>query len=232
MSPVVAFPLAGFVPLSTCDWEGKLVSTLFSQGCPMACVFCHNPSLIDPRGIPTVEWETVRKHLTSRRGLLDGVVFSGGEPTMHLGLVDRALEVKEMGYAVGVHTAGSFPQRIQGLVGERAIDWVGFDIKAGWSRYSDVTVSSVSKDKVLTSLDALLEANVSVEIRTTVHPDFFNMSDSEDIIALLTTKGINEWILQPARSVENGAQFNEVPEAWLDKMRALGNDSGITVRVR
>lgn len=230
--PVPSFPLAGFVPLSTCDWEGKLVSTLFSQGCPMACVFCHNPSLIDPRGIPTVEWETVRKHLVSRRGLLDGVVFSGGEPTMHLGLVDRALEVKDMGYSVGVHTAGSFPQRIQALVSQNVLDWVGFDIKAGWSRYGAVTASNVSKDKVLASLDTLLGAGVSVEIRSTVHPDFFGMEDAEDIVTLLAEKSINEWVLQPARSVDNGAQFDDVPALWLEDICQLGELSGIEVRVR
>lgn len=179
-----------------------------------------------------MEWETVRKHLVSRRGLLDGVVFSGGEPTMHLGLVDRALESKDMGYLVGVHTAGSFPQRIQALVSQNVLDWVGFDIKSGWSRYGAVTASNVSKDKVLASLDILLNAEVSVEIRSTVHPDFFCVEDAEEIVMLLAEKNINEWVLQPARSVDNGAQFDDVPALWLEDIRQLGELSGIKVRVR
>src|SRR3954447_23836555 len=73
--------VAGLTPLSTCDWPGQLVATVFLQGCPLACTYCHNPALIDPRVPGTLPWTSVTDLLGRRQGLLDGVVFSGGEPT-------------------------------------------------------------------------------------------------------------------------------------------------------
>ena len=101
--------VAGLTPLSTCDWPGQLVATVFLQGCPLACTYCHNPLLIDPRAPGTVPWADVADLLERRRGLLDGVVFSGGEPTRQHALRAAMLEVRSLGYRVGLHTAGTYP---------------------------------------------------------------------------------------------------------------------------
>ncbi|MGW2232167.1 anaerobic ribonucleoside-triphosphate reductase activating protein, partial [Streptomyces formicae] len=109
---------------------GRLVTTVFCQGCPWRCGYCHNPELLDARVPPAVPWEAVASHLGRRRGLLDGIVFSGGEPLLQPGLADAARAARSLGYAVGLHTGGAYPRRFGALLAEGLVDWVGFDVKA------------------------------------------------------------------------------------------------------
>ncbi|ATL32964.1 radical SAM protein [Streptomyces formicae] len=95
---------------------GRLVTTVFCQGCPWRCGYCHNPELLDARVPPAVPWEAVASHLGRRRGLLDGIVFSGGEPLLQPGLADAARAARSLGYAVGLHTGGAYPRRFGALL--------------------------------------------------------------------------------------------------------------------
>lgn len=120
--------VGGLVPLSTCDWPGQLAATLFCQGCPWDCPYCHNPHLREIRAGETLVWRDLMTWLESRRGLLDGVVFSGGEPTLQAALPDAVREVRRLGFRIGLHTAGPYPKRLATLL--PWLDWVGFDVKA------------------------------------------------------------------------------------------------------
>ncbi|HHW84120.1 MAG TPA: anaerobic ribonucleoside-triphosphate reductase activating protein, partial [Actinomycetales bacterium] len=104
--------IAGLVPLSTLDWPGKLSAVVFCQGCPWDCGYCQNASLraCDMPGI--VEWAGVMELLRRRRGLLDGVVFSGGEATRQDALVPAMEDARELGFGVALHTAGAYPRRL------------------------------------------------------------------------------------------------------------------------
>ena len=118
LSPAHAASLAvaGLVPLSTVDWPGKLAAVVFLQGCPWDCGYCQNPDLRDCTTAGTVTWEDVLALLRRRRGLLDGVVFSGGEATRQRALIPAIREVRELGFAVGLHTAGAYPARLADLL--------------------------------------------------------------------------------------------------------------------
>jgi anaerobic ribonucleoside-triphosphate reductase activating protein len=129
--------IAGFVPFSSIDWPTRLAATVFLQGCPWNCGYCQNPDLIDPLLSGTIAWRTVRETLERRAGLLDGVVFSGGEPLRQAAVVDAIAEVREMGFLAAVHTAGSYPARLEALLPSLA--WVGLDIKAPPLLYGAVT---------------------------------------------------------------------------------------------
>ena len=98
--------IAGLTPMSSVDWPGKFVATVFAQGCPWACPYCHNQAIIDPKIPGVVSWESVEELLGRRRGLLDGVVFSGGEATRQLAVLPAMQRVRELGFEVGLHTAG------------------------------------------------------------------------------------------------------------------------------
>ncbi|MDD5304810.1 MAG: anaerobic ribonucleoside-triphosphate reductase activating protein, partial [Elusimicrobia bacterium] len=113
-------------PLSTTDYPGVLSAVLFLQGCPWRCSYCHNPHLIPADSPPEREWESALAFLRGRVGLLDAVVFSGGEPTLQDGLEDAMREVKAMGFKIGLHTGGAYPERLVALL--PLIDWVGLDI--------------------------------------------------------------------------------------------------------
>ena len=122
--------IAGLTPMSSVDWPGKFVATVFAQGCPWACRYCHNQAIIDPKIPGVVSWESVEELLGRRRGLLDGVVFSGGEATRQLAVLPAMQRVRELGFEVGLHTAGPYPARLREILRTGLVDRVGIDIKA------------------------------------------------------------------------------------------------------
>ena len=130
--------IAGLVPMSTVDWPDHLTATVFLQGCPWNCFYCHNQALIPALAPGQVAWEEVRALLRRRRGLLDGVVLTGGEALRQDALADAAREVIDMGFQVGLHTAGPYPRRLRDMIVAGLVDWVGLDIKALPEHYGQV----------------------------------------------------------------------------------------------
>ncbi|MEV5980978.1 anaerobic ribonucleoside-triphosphate reductase activating protein [Streptomyces sp. NPDC052114] len=193
--------VGGWSRLSTCDWPGKLVTTVFCQGCPWRCGYCHNPELLDPRGAPVHHWEDVLAHLARRQGLLDGVVFSGGEPLRQAGLADAAREVRDLGYAVGLHTGGAFPRRLEALLAAGLVDWVGFDVKAHPDTYERVTGARNSAAPAVRGLRAVLDSGVAHQIRTTVDPALLDERDVARLRAWLGGQGVRAHVRQEVRYV-------------------------------
>ena len=191
------FRVGGFVPFSTCDWPGRLTAVVFAQGCPWRCGYCHNAHLIAPRGDDERDWPRLLHWLRSRRGLLDGVVFSGGEPTAQDALPDAMRAVRDLGFAIGLHTAGAYPRRLARVL--PLVDWIGLDIKASTANYAAVTGVRGSADSAFAALDAVCEAGVSFEVRTTVHPSLTLPADLEVLARELAARGITRWALQPFR---------------------------------
>jgi len=189
--------IAGLVPMSSCDWPGKLVATVFAQGCPWSCTYCHNPDLIPTRTEGVIPFQRVRDLLAKRHGLLDGVVFSGGEPTRQRALGAAMREVREVGFGVGLHTGGAYPARLREVVG--LVDWVGLDIKAPRGGYAKITRVASSGAKAFESLDIVLAAGVAVQVRTTVDPTVLSDDDVARLRAELADRGVHDLVLQTAR---------------------------------
>lgn len=190
--------IAGWARLSTCDWPGKLVTTLFLQGCPLNCGYCHNPGLIDPRVPGALAWEEVPRFLRRRRGLLDGVVFSGGEPTRQAGLADAMRQVRALGFLVGLHTAGSYPSRFAEVL--PLCDWIGLDIKAPRDLYQTVTGVAAAADKALACLRLALGSGVGLQVRTTVDPTTLTEADVAELTRTLHAMGVRDHVLQQVRA--------------------------------
>ena len=129
--------IGGLTPFSSVDWPGQLAAVVFIAGCPWRCGYCHNPQL-QPRQ-RTLDWPAILHWLDSRRGLLDGVVFSGGEPLSEPALADMARAVQARGFAVGLHSAGIYPQRLAQLL--PWLDWLALDIKTDQAGYDALTAS-------------------------------------------------------------------------------------------
>jgi pyruvate formate lyase activating enzyme len=190
--------IGGFTPLSTTDWPGMLAAVVFCQGCTWRCRYCHNPGLIPTQSESKVSWESILGLLRRRRGLLDAVVFSGGEPMLQVGLLDAIGEVRELGFKIGLHTAGMYPQRFATIL--PLLDWVGMDVKAPFADYPRITGTPGSGERALASLDLILQAGVEYEIRTTVHPALL---DDEAVHALandLAERGVKHYVIQAFRS--------------------------------
>lgn len=162
----VALAVGGLAPFTTIDFPGRLAAVVFCQGCPWRCTYCHNPHLL-PRGDGAIPWPTVSKWLESRRGLLDGVVFSGGEPLLQRGLAAALAEVRSLGFATALHTGGAYPKRLAAVL--PLLDWVGFDVKAPFAEYAPI-VGCDGGGGARAALELLLASGVAYDVRCTAPP--------------------------------------------------------------
>lgn len=186
--------VGGLVPLTSIDFPGRLAAVVFCQGCPWQCGYCHNPHLIPPQGPPAMAWDDVLSFLAQRRGLLDGVVFSGGEPTLQAALPDAIRAVRQLGFQVALHTAGMYPDRLSAVLPQ--LDWIGFDIKAPEHAYEAVTNTPGSAARVMASLDRMLASGVPYECRTTWDPALFDEPALLALAGMLKARGVRHWSLQ------------------------------------
>jgi len=146
------------------DWPGRTVLTILLQGCPWSCISCQTPELRDPLVRGTVTWQQVRDVISRSRSGLDGVVFSGGEPTRQDGLADAMEQVRALGLPVGLHTSGSYPQRFAAVLS--LADRVVLEIKAPATLYRAVTGVGASAHKAFASLRLALDSGVDLQVRT------------------------------------------------------------------
>ena len=157
--------IAGLVPMSTVDWPDHLTATVFLQGCPWNCFYCHNQALIPVRVPGLVAWQEVRDLLARRRRLLDGVVFTGGEALRQDALADAAAEVRRAGFAVGLHTAGAYPRRLADVLATGLVDWVGLDVKALPDSYLQVVGRQRAGERAWECLRILIDAQAGASAR-------------------------------------------------------------------
>lgn len=218
--PASAIRIAGLTPFTTIDYPGKLSAVAFIQGCPWQCVYCQNAWMQSRAFDPTLEhssWEALVALLKRRQGLLDAVVFSGGEPCLDPALPAAIAEVRELGFQVGLHTGGSYPERLKSVL--PFVDWVGLDVKAvpdddaHWTKI--VRVPGASK-KWSQSLDHLLASDVAFECRSTVHPDYFSEAQLLATGEALRRRGVDTYVLQICRRPPGQcfSLFGNVLDTW------------------
>lgn len=210
--PVVDVAMGGLTPLTTIDFPGRLAAVVYLRGCPWRCGYCHNPSLLAPASRHVAAgpaWHDVYAFLERRRGLLDAVVFSGGEPTSQRALLDAVLEVRDLGFDIGLHTAGPYPNRLRRLL--PLVDWVGMDIKAPFERYAHITGVRRSGDKARESARLLLASGVPHEFRTTVDIAVLPAADVLRAAQQLADLGARRYVLQRSRA-DDGTPAS----GWLD----------------
>jgi len=189
--------VGGIVPFSTVDYPGQLCAVVFLQGCPWRCGYCHNPHLLDRSGADE-GWDRVRLLLARRKGLVDAVVFSGGEPTADPALCGAIEEVRAAGFGVGLHTGGAYPRRLRRVL--HAVDWIGLDVKAPFGRYDAVTGVAGSGERARASAAAVLEGARDYEMRTTYHPAVIGEGDVLDLARSLAGMGARRFALQEFRA--------------------------------
>lgn len=198
-------PVAGVEPFSTCDWPGRLVATVFVAGCPWRCGYCHNPAL-QARDTGALGWETVRQRLAPRAGFLDGVVFSGGEPTLAPALSGWMTDMRALGFGIGLHTAGIYPERLARVA--RLADWIGFDVKAAPGGIDTVTRVAGSEGRMWRALDVVQASGVPFECRTTLDPGCMDTDDLFRLADALAARGVSHAALQVGRRPDGVPLFN------------------------
>jgi pyruvate formate lyase activating enzyme len=200
--------IGGFTPFTTTDYPGRLAAVLFCQGCPWRCAYCHNPHLLPADGPESHAWPDLVRFLESRRGLLDGVVFSGGEPTLQGGLADAMREAKAMGFQIGLHSAGMYPQRLARVL--PLVDWIGLDVKASRAVYPHITDTPGSGEAVFESLRLILASGVDHELRCTWHPDLLSAADLMALSDEIRNAGADRLVIQEHRPAGCGARLPEI----------------------
>ena len=160
--------VGGVTPFTATDYPGQLAAAVFVQGCPWRCGYCHNPHLQTRTAGSPIAWSDILALLKRRIGLIDAVVFSGGEPSMDPLLGDAIAQVQALGYKIGMHSGGTHPVRLKSVL--PSLDWIGLDIKAEFADYSTVTRVTNSGLQARASLKAVLDSGVAFECRTTAHP--------------------------------------------------------------
>lgn len=189
--------IKGFAKLTLLDYPGRVACTVFTGGCNFKCPFCHNASLAVRAGsLPNIPEDEIFDLLRRRKGVLDGVCITGGEPLLYGDeLTEFIKKIRELGYAVKLDTNGSFPDRLKALIDGGLLDMVAMDIKNSPEKYAKTAgVGNLDISPVLRSIDILKEGKIKYEFRTTVVKELHETADFHAIGELI--KGAPAYFLQ------------------------------------
>jgi len=215
-------PIRGLIENTLIDWEGKLASIVFLPGCNWRCGFCHARDLIEPAGFDEeIPLESVRLALRRQRGWLDGVVISGGEPTLHPDLPELAHAFRDEGIGVKLDTNGSRPRVLEQMIERKLVDYVAMDVKAPLDeRYSETVRAEADLAALRRSISLIMESGLPYEFRTTIVP---TLHGEEDVAAIAeAVSGARMLYLQSFRPVNClDRAFESLTPHTPDRMRDL-----------
>ena len=193
--------ISGLQKMTLLDYPGKIACTVFLGGCNFRCPFCHNGELLDGSTETIMEEQEFLDFLSKRKGLLDAVCVSGGEPTLQAGLPDFFQKIKDMGYLTKLDTNGSRPEILKELVRRNLVDYVAMDIKNAPDRYAQTAGAAVQLDKIEESIRFLTEDHVDYELRTTVvaqlHDDESVLQMGQWVASCASKTKVKRWFVQP-----------------------------------
>ena len=221
--------VGGLLPFTTIDFPGKLSAVIFTQGCPLRCPYCHNPELQIASAETNVSWDDVMNLLKKRQKLLDGVVFSGGEPLLQPDLKQAIESVRELGFAVALHTSGAYPERLTEVL--PMIDWVGLDIKAPFDKYAQASGTATGFEmgkKAEQALDMILNAGIDLEVRTTTDPRVVTKNDILKMAKVLSKKGVKTFALQEYRPINT----EKLKEPTTEEIKAFYIDADFELTLK
>jgi len=193
--------LGGFQKMTLIDYPGKIATTVFTVGCNFRCPFCHNPELVelDPETFPLFREQEAKffSFLEGRKGLLDGVCITGGEPTVQPDIIPFMRTLKDMGFLVKLDSNGTHPEVLKWVFDEGLADYVAMDIKNGPERYHEAVGISVDMDAIRGSIRLIMDSGIDYEFRTTVVPGIHTEEDFTAVAELVS--GAKRYYLQVFR---------------------------------
>ena len=177
--------IGGLIKFTLIDFPGRPAAVIFTQGCNFRCRYCHNPELVYPHLFTeTVSDEEIFAFLQRRQGSLEGVVVSGGEPTLHDDLPAFIARIKALGYAVKLDTNGSRPEMLQELIDKKLLDYIAMDLKAPLDKYSLITGVETNPEIIRKSMDLIRQSGLAYEFRTTYDKEVLTEADIDALKAL------------------------------------------------
>ncbi len=187
--------IQGLQKTTLLDYPGHVAATVFMGGCNMRCPFCHNMDLVSTVRPPAYTEEDILSFLSKRRGILDGVCITGGEPTLYEDLPKFIGSVKDLGFMVKLDTNGTNPQMLGSLIKDKLIDYVAMDIKSSMSGYAKACgIENIKLTPIRESIGILMESSCDHEFRTTCVEEYIDDETVKDIGELI--KGAKKYYLQ------------------------------------
>ncbi len=167
---------------SLIDYPGEIAAVIFTQGCNFRCPYCHNPELVDKNRFTTpLDNNEVLAFLRHRQGLLDGVVITGGEPTIHKDLPEFLQKIKQMGYLIKLDTNGTNPAMVRRVTDINLVDYIAMDYKAPLGKYADVVRAEVNVHHIIDTMEIIKNSGVKYEFRTTIVKELLSPDDVQTI---------------------------------------------------
>jgi pyruvate formate lyase activating enzyme len=211
--------IGGFQPCSFIDYPGRLSAVVFLRGCNLRCPYCHNPGLIDPNAPRVMSEGELLSFLDLRRNRLDGVVITGGEPTLHPGLRRLIEAIRTCGFSVKLDTNGTHPEVLSELLNDCLVDYIAMDLKDEPNGYAEWLGMREPPEALLCSLEILKTSGIDHEVRTTVVLPRHEEARFDYLASLAA--GCRRWVLQPYRPGRNlrvHAFFNPPSESTLETL--------------
>jgi len=178
--------ISGFQKLTLLDYPGKTACLIFTQGCNFRCPFCHNKDLLCNGCNEQISEDEIFKYLEKRKGLIDGVCITGGEPLLQKDIKDFIVKVKELGFLVKLDTNGSNPIKLKELLDLKLIDYVAMDIKNDFLAYDETSgVNKINVDNIKKSIQIIEESFIEYEFRTTIVKQLHSLNNIENICKYL-----------------------------------------------
>ncbi len=203
--------IKGFQGTSLLDYPGHIAALVFFGGCNLTCSYCHNPTLVlEPEKLPDFPMTDLLGELQRRRNFIDGVVISGGEPTLDSQLLPLLRQIKEMGLQVKLDTNGLAPKVLKELIWEGLVDLVALDLKTAPARYGELHTGPVATEGLVESVRLLMDGPVDCEFRTTCMPGLVGEEEIRELGELI--RGAERWMLQqyvPRHALAESAQAVE-----------------------
>lgn len=229
--------IRGFQKFSLLDYPGKIAAIVFTPGCTFRCPFCYNQELVlnDP-SLPVFRERDILDFLKKRRGRLEGLVITGGEPTLQGDLPDFIKKVRKLGYSIKLDTNGSNPEILRRLLSANLLDYVAMDIKTSWEKYQKLS-PKVNLERIKESVDLLKKAgkenNLNYEFRTTVVPQLVNTAVIKKIGKVI--RGAPKYALQqylPAKTLDPKFSKKVYPENKLFLFKKIAEEYVKEVEMR
>jgi pyruvate formate lyase activating enzyme len=188
--------ICGFEKMSMVDYDGKICSTIFLGKCNFRCPFCHNSSLVENyNNVDKFDFNEILNYLNKRKGVVEAVCITGGEPTLYKDLKEMIIEIKKLGLFVKLDTNGSNPDVIKDLVNNKLIDYIAMDIKNSFSKYIITTgIYNINIEKIKESINFIMNSNIDYEFRTTLVKELHSLEDIYEIKDMI--KGAKKYFLQ------------------------------------
>ena len=214
------FIIGGIQKTTLVDFPEKIAAIVFTQGCNFRCGYCHNPEILDFKQKGNYKTKEFIEFLKSRKGKLDGVVITGGEPTLQSGLYGFIKDIKSLNFAVKLDTNGTNPEILEKLIKENLLDYIAMDIKAPAEKYNKITCTNCNLQNIKQSIKLIMNSNTDYEFRTTVLKSQLSFEDFEDIGKMIN--GAKKYYLQkfvPSKILNNNLlnektysedEFNEI----------------------